>query len=287
MFGFSTIVSAGGRLITPIIAGVLFELHGILCIFIINSASFIFSAASEMFIDIPRNNKKPDKITIKAFRDDFIEGIRFIKNNKIILSITLLLVLFNFLTAPIISIGIPYILKTILKVTDTQFGLFQSAFVLPMFIAPVLCSLISKKFSLDKITIWNLLISSILFIHVAISISNIYLNLFDDNFIPFVTLFVLFFFISVMNLIANMAIYSIEQETIPLSIFGRVESVIYNTAFELVPLGQIIFGILLDKFEAWISISGIGIFTVVCTLLIKKFLWENKKSTFKVESTIQ
>ena len=51
-----------GNLISPMIAGALFGVYGLFTILVINSISFILSSVSEMFIDIPKVNKKPEVI---------------------------------------------------------------------------------------------------------------------------------------------------------------------------------------------------------------------------------
>lgn len=282
--GLSTIVSAGGRLAAPIIAGIFLQKFGLFWIFLINSLSFLCSAASETFINIPKNNRKHEKITFKSFFADFSEGIKFIYNNKLILGIGILLLSVNFFIAPVIIVGEPYILKTILKISDTQYGFFQSGLMIPMFAAPVLCSLVSKKVSLNKIIYGSMIINSLIVAVIGIATTNTYLSMFKSNLIPFIIIFMLFFIISIFDLVSNLAICSMEQEIVPLSLLGRVESVLTSIAFALTPLGQMIFGFLLDKFNACVCIIAVSILTLISVILTKSLFLNINKANIDINS---
>lgn len=282
--GLSTIVSAGGRLAAPIIAGLFLQKFGLFWIFLINSLSFLCSALSEAFINIPKNDRKHEKITFKSFFSDFSEGIKFIYNNKLILGIGILLLSVNFFVAPVIIVGEPYILKTILKISDTQYGFFQSGLIIPMFIAPVLCSLISKKVSLNKIIYVSMVINSLIVAAIGITTTDTYLSIFKSNFIPFIIIFILFFIMSIFDLISNLAIFSMEQELVPLSLLGRVESALTSIAFALTPIGQMIFGYLLDKFNACVCIIDVSILTLISVLMTKHLFIKVNQVNMNIDS---
>lgn len=103
--GINSIIMNIGSLIAPALAGILFGLYGLGAILIINSISFILSSISEMFINVPKINKKPEKINMNSFISDFSQGIKFIKSKKTIVSIISLSCIVNFVFAPISSKG--------------------------------------------------------------------------------------------------------------------------------------------------------------------------------------
>jgi len=88
--GINSFIMNLGNLVAPVIAGVLFGFYGMFTILIINSISFIASSISEMFINIPKMNKRPEKINLSSFYNDFSKGINFIKNKKIMANIIIL-----------------------------------------------------------------------------------------------------------------------------------------------------------------------------------------------------
>ncbi len=50
-----------GNILAPVLAALIYGTFGMKLILIINSISFFISAVSEMFINIPKNNKRPEK----------------------------------------------------------------------------------------------------------------------------------------------------------------------------------------------------------------------------------
>ncbi|MDV3429120.1 MAG: MFS transporter [Bacillota bacterium] len=266
--------SSGVLFSAPVIAGALLQYFSLFFILLINSISFLLSGLSEVFIDVPKNNNMPKKISIKIFCFDFTEGIKFIINNKLILSICILLMSVNFLISPIITIGQPYILKNIFNASDIQYGIFQSGLSVPMFIAPILFNSSSKKHDLKSIIIKSLGISSIIVLCLGFVSNSLFAN-FTKGSIPIILLFILFFTMTVFDLIANLAICTVEQESVPSNMLGRIESTMMSLAFALYPLGQIIFGLLFDSFPAWICILTGGLLNItsifICRKLIKNF----------------
>ena len=56
-----------GNILAPIIAAFLYGSFGMKVILIVNSL-VLFSAISEMFINIPKNHKSPEKINFSSFK---------------------------------------------------------------------------------------------------------------------------------------------------------------------------------------------------------------------------
>jgi len=61
-----------------------------------------------------------------------------------ILNVVIAAVIVNFTLAPL-TIGVVYISKTILKVSDFQYGVLEGFFAVSMMIAPMIIGLILKK----------------------------------------------------------------------------------------------------------------------------------------------
>lgn len=267
-----TVTSSAANMLAPIIAGALLQYLGLFFILVINSISFLLSGLSEVFIQVSKNNNLPEKITVKSFWIDFTEGIEFIVNQKLILSICILLMTINFFLSPIITIGQPYILINIFNATDIQYGLFQSGLIIPMFIAPLLFTLASRKYQLKTLIIKSLGLSSLIILSLSFIANSLFLKLTKVNLIPIIILFIIFFVIMLFDLIANLAIYTLEQDLVPLNILGRVESAMMSLSFAFAPLGQIIFGLLFDKFPIGICILAGGLLNITSIFICKKLM---------------
>lgn len=274
--GINSVILNLGNLAAPAIGGILFGLYGILAILVINAVSFILSSVSEMFIDIPKTNKKPEKISFNSFSRDFLEGIKFIKNKRIMFNIILLGLVLNFVFPPLGSMGRVYISKEILKVSDSQYGISESIFVIAMLIAPFLVTKISKRIKLGKIIFLDIVITSILGLIMALIPSSFYLNLFSNNFVPYISMIVIGFMIGLITSIGNIAIYTMFQKEVHLEVMGRVSTVMNTGFMAAIPFGQMIFGVLFDKIEAWICISLSSVILFVTIMIFRRSLCSNE-----------
>jgi len=236
-----------------------------------------------MFIQIPKVTKMPEKISLKIFKDDFTEGINFIKSKKLLLYIIILAPILNFVFSPLSSIGLTYVTKNIFKVSDFQYGIMQMIIVASMLLSPFITSKLAKKYSLGKIIFFDVFISSLLIVIMAIVPSPFYMSLFSDNFIPYVSITILFFLICMIITTTNIAASTMFQMIVPIHMMGRVSTVMNTCCMAIAPLGLVLFGVLFDTISAWICIliSALILFTTI--LIFKKLLCcndDNETSTF-------
>lgn len=261
-----------GQLLAPAVAGVLFGIYGLFIILVINSISFIASAISETFIDFPKSNKKPSKIDLNIFLKDFQEGIKFIKSKRIMINIIFLGLVINCAFNPIFTVGLPYISKRILFITDIQYGMLESIQVVGMIIAPLLTGFVCRRLSIGKVIYLDILITSLLIAIIGVISSNIYLNLFNTNIIPYISLIIITFMIAIINIIGNVAVNTMFQKEVPLEIMGRVGTVNTSICMGAIPLGQMVIGFLFDKISAWICVSICAVILFITIMLFRTSL---------------
>ena len=281
--GVNSFIMNVGNLIAPALAGVLFGTFGLFTILLSNGISFLLGAIFEMFIAIPKTNKMPEKVNFKAFKDDFMQGIKFIGNTKIILTVVLLAAVINFAFSPL-SIGLTYVLKQILKVSDMQYGLMQSIFVVSMMIAPFINSFVSKKVKTSSLIFYSIFFSSVVLGICAVVPSPFYLKLFKGNIIPYITLTVLSFIMGIIITIANITLNVMFQKIVPLQMMGRVGTVMSTGCMACAPLGQIIFGLLFDSISSWICILIAASIACISVLFFKKPLNDNATEPASAEA---
>lgn len=264
-FGIARIAS----LIAPMIGAALYGILGLFVILIINSTSFILAAISELFIAVPKNDRNNDKFTIKEFFNDFSEGFKFVLSNRIIMSIIILGLFLNFAGTPMLGLINTYILKQVIKVSDMQLGLLQSIMMIAMFTSPFICSYLSKKLKAINIIYLDSLIISFIILSIALISSPLYINLFSSNFAPFVSMAMTCLLIAILCGINNILLGTILQQETPNSMLGRVSSVLNTLLLASTPLGQMIFGVLLDKIPVYICVSIIGTIMILASIMFK------------------
>ncbi|NFV14542.1 MFS transporter [Clostridium sporogenes] len=268
--GFNNIFRSIATFVAPLIAGYLFGIYGISIILILNSICFFISSISELFINIPKNYTYKE-VTVKQFIKDFKEGLIFLKNKSesMLLNIAILGLVINFVYTPIVSIGFNYIAKINLSVSDYQLGMLNSISILSVFLAPILCNVLSKKFKLGKILFLDISCICILFFILSITNSNVYINLFKSNFIPYINLIIISFLLSLVSSTGNLVLTTIYQKETPIDLLGRVNSVFNMVGTSAVPLGQIAFGLLFDNFSVSICLF-IGTILLLFVILFSK-----------------
>jgi MFS family permease len=265
--GISSLIASMGNLLAPLIGGILFGFYGLFIILVINAISFIIAATGQMFINIPKANKMPEKINFKAFRDDFSEGIQFIKERKTLLHIIILAPILNFVFSPLFSIGSTFVTKKMLKITDFQFGLMQMIIVVSMMLSPFIASKYAKKYSIGKVLFFAVFTSSILIAVMAIVPSAFYLSLFSSNLVPYISITAISFLICAIITTSNIVLSAMFQKIVPISMMGRVGTVMNTCCMAIAPLGLALFGILFDNISASICIlicACILFVTIVC-----------------------
>lgn len=92
------------NILGPVCGGILIALIGWPIAFIINGLSFIISAISELFVSIPyRSHQSSSKQKYyKQVINDALLGLKFIKSNKLIISIILAFSFMTFFVSPIV-----------------------------------------------------------------------------------------------------------------------------------------------------------------------------------------
>ena len=271
--GVNSFIMNLGNLAAPSLAGMLFGFYSMFIILIVNSASFFIAAISEVFIKMPKLNKKPEKINFATFSKDFMEGVRFIKNKRLIINIIMLALIINFAFTPILSLGLTYIAKQIIGITDYQYGVLESIIVISTIIAPFVCSSVVKKMKTGKIIFYDILLNSIFIGLMAAVSSSLYIGLFNSNFVPYVSLIFVGFGIGLIVTVGNIVLNTMFQQEIPLEVMGRVFAVMGAVCTAAIPLGQMLFGFLFDTLEAWICVTLSAVILFITIMIFKKTLF--------------
>ncbi len=266
----NSIVVNIGNLLAPLLAAALYGAFGMGTILAITSISFLLSALTKVFIGIPKSNKMPEKINLKAFKDDFIGGVRLVKEIKLFTILVVVGGILNFAVSPIFQIGLTFISKEILKVTDFQFGLFQMIISASMIIAPIIGGKYIKKMRIGKLLFTSFLVIGL----TVLLMSLIPLKSSMSVLIPFGLLLFGSFIIGVYVTFANISIGTLFSKIIPLELMGRASTIMGLSMTILIPIGQMIFGFLYDRIDANYIFAISGLILLVDTFIYKKPLLE-------------
>lgn len=265
-----TLVMSIGDLLAPIIAALIYGAFGMKMILIVNSISFMLSSISEMFINVPKSHKRPEKISFKAFIQDLFGGVKLVKENKLLFTVITSGGVLNFCAAPLYSIGLVFIAKEILKISDFQFGLFQMILASSFIIAPIFGGKHIKKIRIGKL----LYLSFVMIEATIVAMVFVPLNYFDNKLVPYFALMICAFLSGVFATYANIALGTLFSEIVPLELMGRISTIMGMAMTILIPIGQMIFGYLYDRIKPNYVIAIAGIILFIDILKHKKSLLE-------------
>ena len=269
---FNSLVMNIGQLIAPILGAALYGAFGLKIVLIVNSICFMLSALSEMFINIPKKHKKPEKIDVKSFVASLKEGIDIIKKNRLIYTMISLGTLINFSVAPLFSVGLIFIIKEVLKATDFQFGLFQSVLSLSMIVAPILCGGIMRKMKVGKLCYLSFLAIGLVILFMVPIPSKILMNSLNSNLLPYILLMAASFMVGVLVTVANISLGTIVEQVTPVELMGRTSTVFNLAVTVFIPIGQMIFGFLYDIISPSYVVALSGIILILSVLKYKNNL---------------
>jgi DHA3 family macrolide efflux protein-like MFS transporter len=141
-----------------LISGFLYNFIGIFFIFIMNAISYFISGIMESCIILPKKlqNKISEGFSIasqvKKAINELYEGFKYVRNNRIVYKLTIMIALFNLIVFPCLMVYIPYIFNVILKATPFQLALSQSSgwigIIISSLLAPLFLSKIRLKYSI-------------------------------------------------------------------------------------------------------------------------------------------
>lgn len=270
-------VNAVANLVGPIAGGFLYGMLGILPILYISTACFAFSALMELFIRIPFTPIKSSVNVVKTIFADLKVGFSFVLlEKKILLKALLSLAALNFSVSCFMIVGLPYIVKMFLNLSDQYYGFLQSAMGIGMIIGGMLVGIFGKKLKPQQF-FWFLISGVILLIPIAFVTINNQSPIFSYAVIITATL-------ACMSLIAvyNICTQTLLQQMTPTHLMGKVSAFVSTLVMCATPLGQALFGALFDAFSnhiPWIVVITIIAGLIISLLSKRIFDWFRNHST--------
>ncbi|WOO36020.1 MFS transporter [Anaerocolumna sp. AGMB13020] len=283
----SSVIMSTASIISPMLAGALYGLLGLPIILLLNAVSFFCVSFMELFVKVPQVMRENIKFTFALFKKDFAEGVKFIVNHKLLRKMLICAFIINFTLNPMMSIGFVYLAKMVLKVSDVQLGMQQTVFVAGSLVGPFIASKLLKKLELSKIFYMGLFVLGGLITFIAFNTSKFIMDLFTGTTVPFILLVFIGALVVAIIGIINISLTTIKQRETPMELYGRVNSVQTMAAMSAVPLGQILFGSLLDHMPSYITILLTSFSLAITAFLFRHSLLAEEKRNSGRELVIE
>ena len=161
----------------------------------------------------------------------FVEGIKYIKDKKILVFIISFAMFINFFFASV-SVGLPYVLINEIKLSDYLYGIVNAAFPVAIIVSSIILSMMKDiEFPLEFSFKWMRGTAGILlFLGIAL--------LFKLSPFSYFIIFMIFAFgVNFVGNFVNTPLFVWFTKAIPIEYQGRIFSIIETGCQLLVPLG--------------------------------------------------
>lgn len=268
-------VSSGANALYMIVGAfagaAMYEFLGIELVFIVNGASFVISAISEMFIKTNTNQDPDHVMSFSSVLKDIKFGWIYLKKLKPIFYLILFASLLNFFTTPTIVNGFPYLFKEELQVSAFYYSLLMSTFPLGIIVASIILGVKKQKekiFPLFKMGMIGMTIAYFIFV---IGL-NIHLEAITTFFIFMSTSVVFILIMGIFNGHINIPFGTAIQINVEKDKQGRVFAVLNVISMGLTPISIGIAGYVIEYY----GILTLFYIAVIAQAFIAFFLVTNK-----------
>lgn len=266
-------VAAIASLATPFLGSLLYVTFGIQPILYAAVACFFMTAFFECFIRLEYHKPAKKSSVCAIVKEDFSTSMRFmLREQPGILKLLLLAALVSLFVAGTVVVGFPYLVRTVLALSATYYGVAESAMGVAAILGGLCVGLLANKMRMRYLTI--------LFTALGVCLipSGLAFLLPLGALGRYMVLLVMFCVCQfACSIFSTSAVSEIQKRT-PKHLMGKVMSYVFTLSMCAQPLGQIAYGALFDLFSDkvyWILIpSG---------LLVCAIGWASKGFFVKLE----
>lgn len=277
------IVLALGNMIGPILGVLIYTNFGIAIVLIVNGISFLFAALIQLFMHIPTDNVSDKKRTLKKFRVDFTEGIRYILQDKRMKIILSCIIIQNCFFNGATQVGIPFISRVDLKVSNTQFAFIEIIVILGVVFGASLSGIIKKKLTTDQLFVRMINIIGLAFLCIGIVVFGIINNLQ----ISFYLILALYLVLGITSINVSIAFQTELQKEVDNKFLGRVSSIVMAFIMASVPIGQGVYGWMFEVLPSEVPfiISAVVILLIAFSYrqVMKKLQYDSKEKSIEFQ----
>lgn len=251
-------------MISPALAGLLYSIFQFRVIIWFVCLSFLLTAFLECFLKITGEKYLADS---KKEVCNFKEVLSFFCfDGKEILYLILFAGIISFFVTGLINVGIPYLIKSVLKMNTVAFGFCETASGIAAVIGTTCSPIIIKKLKLKNLYL--------LIIGVGLSIGGVGIGSIDIS-VTYIRYFEILFFVCLIHFlisIFSVTSLSVIMERTPNRFLGRILSFVATLTICLQPLGQIMYGLGLSysSIKNFVFLVMISILTIIVSIYSRK-----------------
>jgi MFS family permease len=257
-------LDAAATILGPILGGLIYGIWGIKMVFFINGISFLVSAIFSMLIRYNRKIVNVEKISMKTFVKRNSEVLKFILEKKGLFQLFTFAMCANFLLSPLFDIVMPYVLKREVGFTSQQYGYVMAFLAVGLLLGNVAILTYFKKLGLRKLMRYGFVIETTLRVIVCALMLPYIISLYGGGtWTLLITIAIFCMMMEFFNAFVNTAISTNLQNLVPVEMRARFFSILGMFSQGAIPLGTLLFGILLDKMKYYEILIAINVIVIV------------------------
>lgn len=243
------LVQALASLLGPILGGLLYSIFGLRPILTVSAACFFASAVLELFLHIPYEKPGRSYGALKQIAADLAQAARFLQRERpALLAVLLLLSSLNLFLAGLYTVGLPYLIKVHLGLSDLLYSYSQAALGLGSILGGVLPAILGKHMPIRR-SYWYLLGVTVLLLPMALVLTSG---------TPALLAYGVIIATSLAGMVCvtafNVSSLTFFQKSIPAGLLGKVSSFANAISTCALPLGQALYGALFELAVPWLVV---------------------------------
>ena len=258
------------NIITPFVAAFIYSTFAITGSLFISGSILFLTMIGYAFMKIPERKvqkQMDDSSVVNSFWADFKEGIQIAFEIPNLIIVVLLALFINFLMSPIFGIVITYFIRVTLQFTNEEFSMFQSFVAVVSMISPLIAYRLIKE-SKEPVHLLLKYTGGFIVGLFVVMCGTMARDIFSLNqWMSIAGILVGFIVVSILATYINIQLSTLGAKMVPEQFLGRIGTTMGMLATISVPIGQLVFGIILDNFNATVclavSIVGLVVFLIV------------------------
>lgn len=261
------LVSSLAGLIGPVIAGAVYGFWGLYPILYVSIGCFTFSAIMEIFIRIPFAKQKSEENIFKMGWKDLKESFGYIcREQPAIWRLTLVLCSFNLLISSLIMVSLPVMITQMLGFSPLKgnrlYGYAQGVLAAGSLIGGLAAGVLSKKLKLKNTYLLLIVCAA------ALPLMGIGFVLSLPSAAIYFLIVTGCFFLTIISTMSSVQMMSYLQMLSPVHLLGKIISCVMCICMCANPLGQTVYGILLDNFKDKIFLIFLAAFIIASAIAV-------------------
>ena len=252
-------VASLSYLIAPMLGGILYSMFGLKPVMYASVFCFFITALFECFIKLSYQRIQNQGGVLQIVKQDFLSSMQYISKEQTSISKMLLLTAFSrFFVMGITIVGLPFLVRTVLRFNANYYGAAESALAVATIWGSIAAGVLAEKLKIHKLSVL-LATLGILIIPAGI----VFLLPVNDIVKYGVTVVSFCGMQAVISIFSIFAVSLIQQRT-PNHLIGKVMAYTSTVTLCVQPIGQIVYGFLFDKFYSAVYFVLIPTGIIVC-----------------------